>query len=205
MKRNKLIYLAAGVLVLSLWTGGQLREPSKVQSVAGIGIDPAGKGEYLFSLELAQTDKESAFTVKSEVLQLRAGSLDEALTLASLQNEYPVVLTHGSLVVLHPKLLGGEMENIASFLIGDWRGQSRAYLAVADGCDAAEILRADQEENLRAGNLSEQVRRVGGVMPLQQFCSRYLAGETLSLTLVATKGEGYRISGSVSVRKAGAV
>jgi len=203
MKRKKLVYLAAGVLVLSLWTGGRLYEPSKVQSVAGIGIDPAGRGEYLFSLELAQTDKESAFTVKSEVLQLRAGSLEEALAQASLQNEYPVVLTHGSLVVLHPKLLGGEMENIAAFLLGDWKGQSRAYLAVADGCDAADILRSGQGENLRAGNLSEQVRRVGGVMPLQQFCSRYLSGETLSLTLVATKEEGYRISGSVNVRKAG--
>ena len=202
--RPFLKYAALGALLLVVWMTWGVKAPSQVQNVAGVSVDPAGGGRYLFGLELANTDKEDSFTVKSEVLQVQASSLAEALELASLQNEYAVTLTHGSLVILHPDL---RMPALVEMLLTDWKGQSRAFLTVADGCKASEILRADAGENLRSGQLSEQVlraRRAGRikVFALQEFCSRYLEGETLALPLVATQGKSYRISGSLQLRRA---
>lgn len=200
-------YAAPLVFVLLLWLTREVKAPSQVQNVAGVSVDPAEDGKYLFGLELANTDKENSFTVKSEILQVRAAGLAEALELASLQNEYVVTLTHGSLVIVHPDLLGTRMPALIEMLLTEWKGQSRAFLTVADGCDASDILRSDAEENLRSGQLSEQVlraRRSGRicVFTLQEFCSRYLTGETVALPLVAKKDKSYRISGSLQLRKA---
>ncbi len=209
MKRLRpyLKFIAVGALVLTLWLARDLRDLSEVQDVAGISIDPAEEG-YLFGLELALTDKEKGFTVTSELLKVQAHSLSEALETAGLQNEFPLVLTHGSLIVLHPDLLSGEMGDIAAMLLADWRGKDRAFITVADGCDAADILSADEGGNLRAGQLSSQILRArseGKIETLRapDVCSRYLRGDTLSLPLVATHGKSYRISGSIEIRKAG--
>lgn len=206
--RPYLKYMAVGALLITLWLSRDMKDLSKVQDVAGISIDPAGENEYLFGLELAVTEKENSFTVTSELIRVRASSLSEALERAGLQNEFPLVLTHGSLIVLHPDLLSRDMDKVSRMLLTDWSGQRRAFITVADGCDAADILSADEGENLRAGQLSQQVMRArqeGKLETLQALdtASRYLRGDTLSLPLVALNGKGYRISGSIEIRKAG--
>lgn len=202
--RPFLKFLAVGALMVSLIVAKRVPKLSSVQSVAGISIDPAVNGQYLFGLELAVTDKENGFTVSSELLQVRAPSLAKAIQRAGLQNEYPLALTHGSLVVLHPKLLGTDMTKLSKMLLGDWQGQTRTYIAVADGCDAADILRADEGENLRSGALSEQIERACkneeiSVLQAQATVSKYLGGESVSLPLIAANGKGYRISGSMEI------
>ena len=201
-------YIAVGVMMLALFLAKSTNGLSAVQDVAGISIDEANKDGYLFGLELAVTDKENAFTVKSELMQVRAGSLKEALRLAGLQNEYPLVLTHGSLIVIDSDLLGRDIEKISQMLLEDWQGQTRAFIVVSDHCRAADILRADEGENLRALQLSGQVLRAtqnGEITSLRALdtASRYLRGDKVSLPLVSTDGKGYRISGSVDIRKAG--
>ncbi len=201
-------YMAVGALVLSLFLAKSNDGLSAVQDVAGISIDDVNKDGYLFGLELAVTDKENSFTVKSELMQVRAKSLQEALRLAGLQNEYPLVLTHGSLIVIHPDLLGRDIEKISQMLLEDWRGQTRTFIVVSDNCKAVDILRADEGENLRASQLSGQILRAvknGEIKSLRALdtASRYLRGDEITLPLVTPNGKGYRISGSVDIRKAG--
>ncbi len=200
-------YVAIGTLIVALFLAQAIPELSAVQDVAGISIDKPNKEGYLFGLELAVTDKENAFTVKSELMQVRAKSLSEALRRAGLQNEYPLVLTHGSLIVIHPDLLGRDIEQICGMLLRDWQGQTRTFIVVADRCKAVDILRADKGENLRAGQLSEQVKRAcenGEINTLRALdsASRYLRGDKITLPLVATSDKGYQINGSVDIRKA---
>lgn len=179
----------------------ELRE---IQDVAGISIDPAGNGKYKFGLELAETDKQNGFTINSEVMTVEAETLQNALAQAGLDNEYPVVLTHCGLIVLNEQLPAGEMNKICKNLLADWRGQTDAYICVADGCAAEQILRRDENENLRAGLLSAQVKRASkqGICPtdcMPAVCNRYLAGKTVSLPRLALSEHGYRIVGSTLI------
>ena len=206
MKNQKMWmkYLAIALMLLTVALRSDVREISAVSDVAGISVDPGENGNYLFGLEIAAPAKGDGFTVGSKLMQVQAKTLSDALERAGLRGEYPTVLTHGSLVVIHADLAGSDLNQISEMLLEEWKGQMRTYMAVADGCDAADILRQDERENLRAGLLSAQLRRAdqnGQVDTEQAFalCSRVLNGETVSLPLVALDEEGYRISGNIQV------
>lgn len=207
MKRAKTIWciLAALVMLGAILLRSEVREISAVNDVAGISVDPAEKGEYLFGLEIAVPVKEGGFTVKSKVITVRAKNLSDALSQAALQGEYPLTLTHGSLIILGENMVKRDLNKISKILLTDWRGQMRPWMAVAKGCDGVEILRRNEGENLRAGLLSAQLQRAARSGQLQtrdafSLCSRLLAGETVSLPVVTPLQEGYRISGSVTVK-----
>lgn len=200
-------YVAILVVLATVMLRSDVQEISAMQDVAGISIDP-GEGEnYTFGLELSVTEKESSFTVNSKLMKVQAKTLSEALEQAGLRNEYPVVLTHGSLIVLHAGLVGSDLGKISKMLLEDWKGQYRTFITVADGCDAAEILKLDEKENLRAGLLSAQVRRAARqgqiqTLPAAELLSNYLRGDVVSMPLVALGEQSYRISGSLTVRRA---
>ena len=208
MKRYRPLfkYLVIGVLLLVLLINRQHPEISTTQGVAGISIDPGKGGEYVFGLELANPDKESGFTVKSETMTIVAADLRQALDKAGLQNEFPVTLTHGSLIVLHADLIGSDMSKISEMLLEQWSGRCQVYMTVADGCRGQDVLRSGEGDNLRAGFLSEQIRRAdreGKITTLAALdtASRYLRGEAVSLPLLSVSEESYRISGCISIRK----
>ena len=197
-------YLAIALMLLTVAVRSDVREISAVSDVAGISVDPGDNGNYLFGLEVAVPAKGDSFTVGSKLVQVQAKTLSDALEQAGLRGEYPTVLTHGSLVVIHADLACSQLSEISEMLLEEWQGQMRTYIAVADGCDAADILRQDERENLRAGLLSAQLRRAdqkGQVVTEQAFalCSRALTGEAVYLPLVALDEQGYRISGSMQV------
>ena len=203
MLRPYFKYIASIVAVFALIIAGSLPELSAVQDIAAISIDESRNGGYIFGFELAVSDKSDNFTVKSVTMQVQASTLDEAIELAGLQNEYPLTLTHCSLVVIGGKLLG-EMEDISAMLIAQWQGQCEVYLVLADGCKAVEILEQDNEQNLRAGLLSRQIKRacLAGTLSAKNAlasASEYLDGRSVALPLVALSEDGYRISGQVKL------
>ncbi len=177
-----------------------------MHDVAGISIDPSGDGRYLFGLELTSSEKENGFTVTSRLMTVPAKDLSQALEIAGLRSEFPVALTHGSLVVVHSDLTDRELSKISEMLLRQWTGQTDAYIAVADGCSGAEILKLDEKENLRAGLLSAQIRRSaekGNTKALKmfEFTARYLRGDTVELPLVTADRQGQRIVGSIAVQR----
>ncbi len=200
-------YIAIALVLMVVLLRSDVQEISAMQDVAGISIDPGNGENYTFGLELSVTEKENSFTVNSKLMKVQAKNLSEALAQAELRNEYPVRLTHGSLIVIHPDLLGRDLGRISKMLLQDWQGQYRTYIAVADGCDAADILKLDEKENLRAGLLSAQVRRAAengtvDTLAAPRLLSDYLGGQTVSLPLVALSEQSYQISGSLTIRKA---
>ncbi len=195
------------VIFLTLLTYSKSNQSRQTQDIAGISIDPDANGQYWFGLELCETDKENGFTVKSDIISVRAKSVEDAIFYASLQNDYPVRLSHASLVVLNGSLLAKDVQSISSMLLKDWKGQSHGFLAVAEGCRAIDILQHEKNENLRSTQLSDQIDRcvkAGGLncQTLLQSASRYMDGQTVSLPLIAPDTKGYRVSGSVDIRKA---
>ncbi|MBQ6947870.1 MAG: hypothetical protein IJN42_07460 [Clostridia bacterium] len=207
MKGLKQIFpwVAVAVMLWAVIGRSEVREISAINDVAGISVDPGEGGKYTFGREVAVPAKEGAFTVKSKVISVQAKSLSEALRQAGLQSEYPATLTHGSLVVLNRRFLSEDLRKISKILLEDWQGQMRPWIAVATECDAAEILKRNERENLRAGLLSAQLRRAAAAGNIQtedgiSLCSRLLAGETVSLAAIVPSEEGYRIDGSVSVK-----
>lgn len=206
MKKYKRFYkyIAIFAVMAVLIMSRNLKELRELQDVAGISIDPAENGKYLFGLELAETDKQNSFTINSELLTVEAETLPEALRLAGFANDYPVVLTHGGLVVINEQLIGKPMKNICEDLLEHWHGQTAAYLCVADGCDAFRILQRDEKENLRAGLLSAQVGRadrqgISPTDPILTVCSHYLGGKAVRLPLLTLTTDGYRIGGSTLI------
>ena len=206
LKKRWFKYIAIGVMLLAVALRSDVQEITAVSDIAGISIDPGYDGKYVFGLEIAEPVKEGGFTVKSKLMQIQAKDLREALSQAGLQGEYPLTLTHGSLVVIHSSFIGKDLNNISEILLSQWSGQMRTYLAVADCCDAADILRQNEGENLRSALLSAQLRRAdqkGQIDTLKAFalCSKIKAGEKVSLPLLALTEDGYRISGSVEVNQ----
>lgn len=204
MLRPYFKYIAVIVAIFALIIASSLPELSAVQDIAAISIDEGEGGKYIFGFDLAVYDKLNNFTVRSETMQVQASTLEEAMEQAGLQNEYPLTLTHCSLVVTSGKLLG-QMNDITKMLISQWQGQCEVYLVLSDGCDAVDILMQDDEQNLRAGLLSRQIRRAcqAGTLSAENAlmsASAYLEGQSVSLPLVALGDNGYRISGQVQLK-----
>ena len=198
-------FVSAIVLILVLLWGGKYRDISKYEQVAGVSVDPAGAGKYRFGLEIAELGKGSDFTVTSKTVSVQARNLSEALRQAGLQREYPLRIDGAGLIVVHSALIGGHMSKISEMVLSEWTGDAAAYIAVADGVSALEILKNGEQTDLRSGQLSGQIRRAQQqgmrLLNARRSASRYLSGETLILPLVRVGEEDYRIVGSITVSR----
>ena len=142
------------------------------------------------------------------MLTVKAANLQDALRQAGMENEFELTLTHGSLIVLDDSFLGRGMKDIAKILFQQWDGQMNTVVAVAQDCSAAEVLRSNECENLRAGLLSAQLRRAerqGVVRESGAFdiFSAILAERETALPVVTLAQNGYRILGSVQINSDG--
>ncbi len=207
MKINKrwLVLLSVAVMALCLLLRSNVQEISAVSDVAGIAVDPAENGTYRFSFLVTTVDKESAFTVKTKLLQVQAADLRKALRRAGLQSEFTLTLTHGSMVVINGRLLGEDMNKISKMLFTQWQGRMDTVLALTENCAAQSILQTMEGENLRAGLLGEPLRRAcrnGDLECVDAFVlsSRILSDSGAPLPLITLLEDGYRICGSVLVQ-----
>ena len=186
-----------GVLLMTRALG----EPDEALEVCGVSVDYGTAKRFHFGFEVAVTGGADSYkTISSRVVEVEADSLKEALAAADLRSHRAMRLNSASLLVMSAAVTA-ETEDVAVMFLREWTGQMNIPIAVAAEGPAADILRNERSDNLRAATAGEQIRAAARAGEIEApdapaFFSRYLSGAPCALPMLEPISGGYAITGS---------